>query len=200
MEQILVTPRSVIETFGKFQGIQRERITDYVEKIFEPDNCFFTDRDPAEKNPELKQLIPYCLFFHESKVLTYERGKSGGEKRLVGNLSIGIGGHINPIDHQEEGEIKATTYMQAMLREAEEEVGIKLDPKNATYPLGLLNDDSNPVGQVHLGVIHHIHTEEPITESAESAIHNLRYLSKTELLENYEQLENWSKLALDTFR
>ena len=45
-----------------------------------------------------KQLIPYVMMASQGKYLSYVRGKQGGEKRLVGNRSIGISRHINPAD------------------------------------------------------------------------------------------------------
>ena len=56
------------------------------------------ERDYAERRPELKQVIPYGIVTCEERVLLVRRTKGGGEARLHDKLSIGIGGHINPVD------------------------------------------------------------------------------------------------------
>ena len=44
----------------------------------------------------LKQLISYCLLENEKgEILVYERLSGGGEERLHGQSSIGVGGHMN---------------------------------------------------------------------------------------------------------
>ena len=63
-----------------------------------PAEHFFLDRAAAEDDPCHKQLIPYCIFRHRDRILHYTRGKSGGESRLHALGSVGIGGHVNPID------------------------------------------------------------------------------------------------------
>jgi predicted NUDIX family phosphoesterase len=62
----------------------------------------------------------------------------------------------------------------------------------------LLNDDSNDVGQVHLGVIHVFKLAEPKVEKREAMITNLAFLAKEELLSRGDSLETWSQICLDS--
>lgn len=149
------------------------------------------DRAKAEEDPSYKQLIPYVLFRYKGQYLSYTRGASGGESRLHAKMSLGIGGHINPIDNKE-GQRDHATYMAGVAREIEEEISLQGPIEHQI--VGLLNDDSNEVGKVHLGVIHlvELHSEE--ISPGEAAISNLTFHSK-ETLQGalYDQLESWSQ-------
>ena len=94
-------------------------------------------RKEAETNPEFKQLIPYALLRCGDKVFAYRRGKLQGEKRLIGNYSLGIGGHISIDDPT----LFGSTYHDGLMREVNEEVAIASPYKYKVA--GLLNDDSN---------------------------------------------------------
>ena len=98
-EQVLVVERKVIEEVGLFNGLMFD-IESYTDRIFVSGVPRFMPRSLAEKDPSFKQLIPYVIMACDGKYLTYVRGKRAGETRLVGNRSIGIGGHINPVDNE----------------------------------------------------------------------------------------------------
>ena len=98
-EEILVIPRALFDELGSFQGIQTD-VVRYLEAILDPANNFFMDRAEAEEDPSHKQIIPYAIFHHDGRYLHYTRGKSGGESRLHAQGSVGIGGHINPVDER----------------------------------------------------------------------------------------------------
>jgi predicted NUDIX family phosphoesterase len=114
---------------------------------------FFVERAYAERQPELKQVIPYSVIDCSGRVLLFRRLATGGESRLHHKHSIGIGGHINPEDLGASGSSKPSRNPidAGTRREVEEELAVR-----GTYlirPLGILNDDSNPVGAVHVGVV-----------------------------------------------
>ena len=73
------------------------------------------------------------------------RTDAGGDARLHGKASIGVGGHLNPVDDGEDA------LMAGLRREWHEELETDWEPEFEL--VGLLNDDSNPVGAVHLGVV-----------------------------------------------
>ncbi|MEG1686418.1 MAG: hypothetical protein RR276_00900, partial [Angelakisella sp.] len=56
----------------------------------------FIPRPEAENDPTRKQIIPYVVLCRGSEVFATRRLNKGGEARLHGLLSLGIGGHINP--------------------------------------------------------------------------------------------------------
>ncbi|GHC59186.1 hypothetical protein [Roseibacillus persicicus] len=188
-EQILVVPRSLFDELGDFQGFNSDW-SHYVDTLLNPKNNFFMDRAEAEEDPTHKQIIPYCVFHHEGQVLHYTRGKSSGESRLHAQGSVGVGGHINPIDAGEQ-HLGQATYYAAVDREIDEELNIAGDFSNRI--VGLINDDSNPVGQVHLGIVHLVDLESSEVASNEDALANLAFQSEERLLgELFPHLETWS--------
>src|SRR6266542_6473300 len=96
-ELVLAVPRSLFEELGTFQGIQLN-VESYLRGLLDTRHTRFLPRSQAEENPRFKQIIPYVLIKRGESLLHYVRGKGSGEKRLVAKGSIGIGGHINPID------------------------------------------------------------------------------------------------------
>ncbi|MFT6498239.1 MAG: putative NUDIX family phosphoesterase [Akkermansiaceae bacterium] len=193
-EEILVIPRELFDELGSFQGIESD-IDRYLEALLNPANNFFMDRGKAEEDPSFKQIIPYALFHHEGQYLHYTRGKSGGESRLHAQGSVGIGGHINPIDERADP-LGRETYLAGVEREIDEELNISGAHRNRI--VALLNDDSNDVGKVHLGVVHVFELENNDVSSAEDALANLAFQSAASLRgELYRSLETWSRFCVD---
>ena len=153
-------------------------------------------RDLAEDDPTHKQIIPYAIFHHGGKFLHYVRGKKSGEQRLAAKGSIGIGGHINTED-AEASSLERDTYMTGVDREMNEELVI--NSKYQQRIVALLNDDSNEVGAVHLGVVHLFELESPEVSANEAAISELEFLSHDELKARHDRLETWSQICVDGF-
>jgi predicted NUDIX family phosphoesterase len=188
-EEILVVPRALFDDLGAFQGFQSDW-DPYFNTLLDPDNNFFMDRAEAEDDPSHKQIIPYCVFHHNGQVLHYTRGKTSGESRLHAQGSVGVGGHINPIDAGI-NHLGQATYYAAVEREIDEELNIEGDHHNRI--VGLINDDSNPVGQVHLGIVHLFELDSAAVSSNEDALANLAFQTQERLLgELFPQLETWS--------
>lgn len=189
-EEVLVVKRGLLEELGMFDGFRTEGVDDVVAALLNEKTHFFMDRAAAEDDPSHKQLIPYCIFKCGDRVLHYTRGKAGGENRLHAKISIGVGGHINPVD-MGEGRQGAAAYYAAVQREIDEELDIACDYEMRI--VGLLNDDSNPVGQVHLGVVHLVELESEEVSSREDALTDLSWATIEELNgELFERLETWS--------
>jgi len=192
-EHVLVVRRSLFDELGSFQGFCSEPQR-YLEVFLRRENNFFAPRSSAETDPSLKQIIPYAIFTHGGRILRYVRGGKSGEKRLVAKASIGIGGHINDTD---EGlfAFNADAYRIAVEREIAEE--LKLGGGFTDRVIGLINDDSNEVGAVHLGVVHLVELESDEVRPGEAAIAKLEFVTVEALLEGREELETWSQIALD---
>lgn len=193
MEQVLVIPRSLFDSLGSFQGFQSESDR-YLEAMLAPGANFFMDRPAAEIDPTHKQLIPYTIFHYQGRYLVYTRGGSSGEKRLVAKKSIGIGGHINPIDQHQDG-LGKSMYFNAVEREITEE--LVLGGTHTQRVIGLINDDATEVGSVHLGVVHLFELSSDEVRSNEDAIQDLRFVSLAELIAQREDLEIWSRICVD---
>lgn len=198
-EMILVVRRKLLEELGMFQGLCFE-VDRYLPALLSRENNFFMPRSEAETDPNFKQIIPYVLLVHEGRVLHYVRGKKAGEQRLVAKGSIGIGGHMNHTDEnlftQATG-IDSAAYHEGVRREVEEE--LKLETPFKDQIVALLNDDSNEVGKVHLGVIHVFELETDAVQKREAMITNLEFLDAPGRIAKRAAMESWSQICVDDF-
>jgi len=195
-EQILVVERRVLEQIGMFQGLAFD-VERYLRNIFVQGVPRFMPRSEAEKDPTYKQIIPYVIMTYDRKYLSYVRGRRAGETRLVGNRSIGIGGHINPRDDMPLFNADFyQTYITAVEREVAEEVSVQAH--HSDHIVALLNDDSNDVGRVHLGIVHYWVLDSSQVGKREQMISQMAFMSSAELREVRDTLETWSQLCLDS--
>ena len=195
-EQVLVFDRKVLDEVGTFHGLKFD-VERYLDKLFIPGVLRFMARSKAETDPGYKQLIPYVIMTCEGKYLNYVRGKRAGETRLVGNRSIGIGGHINPVDDEVplfDADFREM-YLSAVEREVAEEVAVEANHSDRI--VALLNDDSNEVGQVHLGIVHCWTLDSTKVSRREQMITQMGFMTPDELREVRESMETWSRLCLD---
>ena len=194
-EQVLVVERKVLEQEGMFQGLTFD-VERYLRAFFAQGVPRFMPRSRAEADPAYKQLIPYVIMTHGGKYLSYVRGRRAGETRLVGRRSIGIGGHINPIDEMPlfDADFR-DTYTTAVTREVAEEVSVETEFED--HVVALLNDDSTEVGRVHLGIVHHWTLGGASVSKKEQMITQMAFMSPAELAAVRDSLETWSQLCLD---
>ena len=97
-ERVLCFERKLFEELGVFQGINLV-IEKYLPVVTSPSNIRYRNRPDADQDRRYKQIIPYVLIICNDKILRYRRGRGGGETRLHGLYSVGIGGHISEEDH-----------------------------------------------------------------------------------------------------
>ncbi len=193
-ENILVVSRALFDELGAFEGLSLEPER-YLPALLDPANNYFLARDDAEEDPGHKQIIPYAIFRHGDRFLHYVRGGGSGEKRLAAKGSIGIGGHINQDDFDAQAHLDKDTYTIGVEREIDEELNI--EGSHVQRIVALINDDSNPVGQVHLGVVHLFELETDRVTSNEDNITELSFLTLEELQDRRDRLETWSQHCLD---
>lgn len=189
-ERVLVVPTLRFHALGVFQGFC-PRITDYLPNLLDRAHLQYLPRSLAETDPSFKQLIPYIVLRWRDQVFAYTRGHAGGEARLRTRRSLGIGGHICA----EDGTASVDPYRAGLLRELEEEVSLE-----TTYSeriLGLINDDSSPVGQVHLGIVHVLSLAEPNVLHHDEALADGAFASLKQLRQRREEFETWSQLLLE---
>lgn len=153
----------------------------------------------AELNFEFKQPIPYVIIKQGNNFYAYERLNKGGEDRLHSKLSIGWGGHQNPLNDS-----LSTPFDEVVMvnleRELEEELNIQTSSKNLKF-IGLINDDENEVGEVHLGILALLELPEDATVEVRE-VEQLRgfWVTAEELKqpEVFDRLESWSQIAVGT--
>jgi predicted NUDIX family phosphoesterase len=189
-EEVLVIPTAVFHSAGLFHGFRPEADY-YTSLLFRAEHFQFLPRSRVETDPTFKQLIPYVVLRHGNEVFCYRRGKAGGEQRLHALRSIGVGGHIGKEDLAGDD----FTYRRAMLREINEEIDLQCGYRERC--LGIINDDSTPVGQVHLGIVHLFELEGSAVAPREHALRDGRLVPLAELKASKAEFETWSQLVLD---
>ncbi len=194
-EHVLVIPASEIDAIGRINGFESD-VDRFLDPILKSEQLSYQPRAAMEQDPSFKQLIPYVILqwvdsLGENHVFAYTRGGGGGEKRLHAKRSIGIGGHIS----REDGVEGSAAYSTGMHREIDEE--IRLDSAYQETREGLIYDDSNEVGQVHLGVVHRFVLDAPEVTSNETDLAEGGFVNVKVLKAERERLETWSQLALD---
>lgn len=188
LEQVLVLPREHVPGGCDFSGVRtadaavlttlRAALAAY---------GTFLDRPVAEDDPTHKQLIPYVVVRDGERIFLTERSTAGGDARLHGKASIGVGGHLNPVD---EGEDPLTDGLR---REWSEELDTSWEPDFRL--VGLINDDSNPVGSVHLGVVFTVEADGRAVSVREHEKLIGRWVTVDELRSVWDRLETWSQLV-----
>lgn len=191
-ELILVVRTDELKQYADFQGFLPLDPAEF-ERIYNSIEVIAMDRDKAEHDPSFKQLIAYSAVHCGDNFMTYLRGRGQGEERLHGNRSIGIGGHINSGDNATlfgDDHLKVAAH-----REMDEE--IQIVEKYNLRLTGLLNDDSNEVGKVHLGLVYVADLQKPEVNKREKAMAAITFASADELRNERDQFETWSQILID---
>jgi predicted NUDIX family phosphoesterase len=200
-EQVLVTPNNpgIHYATGDYFHLEAGGSRSWEDEVIS--KACFVDRWMAEEDPTTLQIIPYVLLLSQDrKVFSYRR-KGGGEKRLDGKSSIGVGGHINPIDT--DGAISWSTVKNAACREVAEEVNIMdMYVQKNIFPLGTVyaptdagGKEHTPgpkVGEVHLGVVYGLLVAD-VVEVREKQLIKPKFISHPRNVGRYER---WSQLIL----
>lgn len=201
MEFVFVVPRSTLFPefyphgflpFGAEPGmVARESFERAV-----GETGFFVERDRAERTPAWKQVIPYTIVRCGDRVLLTRRTKRGGEARLHDKHSIGIGGHLNPEDADATRDARRDPITSGSDREIREELVVRGEYE--VRRVGLLNDDSNSVGAVHVGVVQVATVRAPVEirerEQLEGRLVTIDDLR--DLLAGGANFETWSQLLI----
>lgn len=192
-ERVLVVPGAELDRLGRFQGFSAEADR-YINALLVPELMQYRPRSQVEDDPSFKQIIPYVVFRCKDAVFCYLRGKSQGEARLHRLRSLGVGGHVSEEDAQ--GGKSLDAYESAMRRELDEEV--KVASPGRISRVGLINDDSTPVGQVHLGVVHLYELEHPHVTAREEGLAESGFVPLATILTMRGDFETWSQICIDS--
>lgn len=193
-------------TFNLQQGMNRVSLTDFCQNA--QSAIAIREREWLEQDRYYRQLLPYVVVSQkcgdETRYITYRRSKGAGESRLVGNVSIGFGGHIDLVDvaFNENSVIDLyQTIGVAATREIAEELKFSdgQEEKNFNlFDVGLIADNSNDVGKVHLGIVLAAMIPEHMTvETREAELEMLPPMTAQELLDSDLPLENWTRIFLE---
>jgi predicted NUDIX family phosphoesterase len=184
-EQVLAVPRVALPDGLPRRGVLRRGLRPYFEAIAAA--AVFRPRSSLEADPAWKQVIPYLVLRDRERVFLMRRTRAGGDARLHDRWTIGIGGHVNPGDRDLAGGLR---------REWSEEIEAAFTPRFRR--LGLLNDDADPVGAVHLGVVYVADAAGRTVGIRERDKLSGAFASLDDVRAVREGLETWSELVLAT--
>ena len=185
-EQVMVVRREDLE--AHIAGKQYDLIVERTDEIFTiiESKHFFIDRPLAETSPQFKQIIPYVVIRHGDSYFLLRRLKKQTEARLHEKLSLGIGGHINP---------DTPTLLGGLKKELEEEVDVA-SPYDLQF-VGILNDESTDVGQVHLGAVYTLTASSRDVTVLETEKMAGEWVNTADLAPLRERMETWSQIVFD---
>lgn len=184
-ESVLVVKREHLFAKEAWHGILTENLQRYFNIIASKKE--FLPRHLAEHDVRYKQIIPYLIFTHGNEIFVMQRRSDATESRLQSKYTIGIGGHIRQED------IRSNDIFDWANREFHEEVSYQ--DAMTIEPLGILNDDSNEVGKVHIGFVFLIHGHSGnISVRSELKHGSMMTVEACHVLQS--SLETWSQLSL----
>ncbi len=186
-EEILVVPRERL-MLEPIHGFTPAGAADYLARVRR--YAAFKPRARVEDDPSVKQIIPYLIVRYEDRLFLFQRSAAGAEARLRGLFSVGVGGHINRSDVVGAEDLVAA----GLRRELEEELVIGSAWRARL--VGVLNDDSNAVGQVHFGLVHVVEVDSPDVAVRESGALTGRMASLEDVMAVRDRMETWSRLIL----
>lgn len=186
-ELVLGLPRAAVPGTLHRRGVRSVPFEPYLEAVTRHGE--FRPRSDVEDDPSFKQVIPYLCLRDGALVYLMRRTRAGGDPRLHDRWSIGVGGHVNPGDDGPLG---------GLLREWREEIDADFVPRFEA--VGLLNDDDDPVGAVHLGLVFSADTGGRRVGIRETDKLSGRFATLDEVGQVADRLETWSRLLYDFLR
>lgn len=157
--------------------------------------------------PAFIQIIPYYLFRNRGRYLRYVRTETGGDARLHGKVSVGVGGHIDLKDvvADAEGRIDlVATLSLAGKREADEEIGARIDDEAFRF-IGTIYATDTEVDRVHVGVVGVCdltdEQAEGLTINEEIGDHAFKTLAEVKAEadgDDTKTLETWTRLVIES--
>jgi predicted NUDIX family phosphoesterase len=183
-ELVLVVPRSAVIEEPGWTGVRTDGFEAFLAAL-EADGTF-APRAAMEDDPAFKQVIPYLVLRDGPAWFLMQRTRAGADQRLHDRYSIGVGGHLNPGDADLRGGLR---------REWDEEVVAAFVPEFRL--VGLLNDDTTAVGQVHLGAVYVADAAGRPVEIRETEKLTGAFATPEEVAAVADDLETWSRLVFD---
>ena len=135
-------------------------------------HAVWENRALLKERAQEKQAIDYSIFIHPvadpeeaDTISLYQRAKTVGEEKLMGNFSVGYGGHVDQPDRQVDADgytLFVPTLNASHEREVRgEEISItgpitqdaQLPVEQQSAHAGWINDNSNAIGQIHFAAV-----------------------------------------------
>lgn len=182
--------------------ITESQVTGFIPNAFWQSPTRLVDREICEKDESTLQIIPYLTLFDPlaKRYFVYSRGIGSGEQRLMGALSIGLGGHV---DETPRHDLTLAEWLEIEgKRELAEEAGIHLSGGQSLNLHSLIINRDDPVGRVHIGVSGVIHVApEAVKEMEPGIVEKGQWLTLEELGQphTFNRLERWSQLLVEDY-
>jgi predicted NUDIX family phosphoesterase len=183
-ERVYVVPRTALPDAASWYGLRTDGLETFVvaaERVgrYEP-------RAEMERDPSFKQIIPYLVLRDGACYFLMQRTNAGGDARLHGRYSIGVGGHLNPGDGG---------LLGGLRREWAEELIADFVPEFRL--VALLNDDTTEVGAVHLGAVYEADVGgRPVVVREVDKLTG-GFASPGDVAAVADRLETWSRLTFE---
>ena len=150
----------------------------------------FLPRPDMEADPAYRQIIPYVAVTRGDEIFATRRLSRGREARLHGKISLGVGGHIERADD----DAREGILMRALEREVGEEISVERIV--SLTPLGVINEEADEVGRVHLGFLFRMEVAGEVSVRETDKLEG-EWL-KLAALPRYEAgMEGWSRIAME---
>jgi predicted NUDIX family phosphoesterase len=182
LELVLGVPRSRLGVRRWWRGVRAAGTAPVLAAVSAAGE--FRPRGEVEDDPAWKQIIPYVVLRDGPRIFLMRRTRAGGDARLFERHSIGIGGHVNPGDGDVAG---------GLLREWHEEIDAAFVPDFRF--VGILNDDNDPVGAVHLGLVYAAEAAGRPVAIRERDKLSGRFAELSEVRAVLDRMETWSSLV-----
>ena len=187
MEHVLVVDRKELEALLPPVPFTTEHMETIRRFILE--NHFFMEREKAEYDDTVKQIIPYVVIRQGGKYFLLRRLKKQTEARLHDKLSLGVGGHINPTEEEADDPLEA-----GLLRELDEEVAV--ETVTELRAVGFLNENNGGVSDYHAALVCLLEAEGEVSVRETEKMSG-SWATVQELQEALPYLETWSQIVVE---
>lgn len=181
-ERVFVLPRTAVPDAAGWYGLRTDGLEAFVAAAERAGT--YEPRAEMEQDPSFKQVIPYLVLRDGPRYFLMQRTTAGADVRLHGRYSIGVGGHLNAGDGG---------LLGGLRREWDEELNASFVP--AFELVALLNDDTTPVGSVHLGAVYVADAAGRPVAIRETDKLTGAFALPAEVEAVEDRLETWSQLA-----
>lgn len=210
-EVVLAFPRDIIDVYLN-EGFSALLNPEELAHVLQGKEIW-DERGKLKFEKTAKQALPYEVYILCSPdplvadlIVLYRRGKTVGEEKLLGNYSIGFGGHVNRAADEmlrldETLDIQATIE-QNIEREKGEEVNMAFPNGDlvttTSEHLGYINDNSNDIGQSHFAYlsVRRLPFGTVVTSNEPNQVIQGAFTIRELTSSNYV-FENWSKFAIN---
>jgi predicted NUDIX family phosphoesterase len=157
-------------------------------------------RSEVENDESLLQPVVYLVLLNTSgQAWCYQR--SGGDHRVAGRLSCGVGGHVDEVDGVDAADMPPSgvqaTLNRALQREISEELGDVTRYLSHLQLRGLIYEGLSAIGRSHIGVLYTAKWlgSTPPKPHADESLQPLGFINLDSIAAD-TRFELWSRLAV----